>query len=135
MTEIHRVLKCGGLLIFSVPNLAAFHNRLLLLFGKQPSCIHIVGPHIRGYTLKELSSFLTTFDLFRLVRIRGSGIYPLPRFIAKFATTLFKTYSIYFILVLKKVRDAEGYTWMNFIETSLPRNVTNFVNVQGDYHA
>lgn len=34
--EAHRVLKSGGLFIVSIPNLASWINRLLLLFGYQP---------------------------------------------------------------------------------------------------
>jgi SAM-dependent methyltransferase len=36
LKEVHRVLKQGGLLILSTPNLVAWANRLLLLVGKTP---------------------------------------------------------------------------------------------------
>jgi len=36
LEEIHRILKKDGLLILSTPNLAAWYNRILLLFGYQP---------------------------------------------------------------------------------------------------
>ncbi len=43
--EISRVLRPGGVCIVGVPNLASLHNRVLLLFGAQPSSIEMLGPH------------------------------------------------------------------------------------------
>ena len=40
MAEITRVLKPGGILALSTPNLAAWYNRILLLFGKCPINYH-----------------------------------------------------------------------------------------------
>ncbi len=36
LSEINRVMKKGGRLILTTPNLASWFNRILLLFGKQP---------------------------------------------------------------------------------------------------
>jgi ubiquinone/menaquinone biosynthesis C-methylase UbiE len=36
LREAHRILKPGGYFLLSTPNLAAFYNRFLLLFGSQP---------------------------------------------------------------------------------------------------
>lgn len=75
LEEIWRVLKPGGMLILGTPNLAALHNRLLLLVGMQPTAVHIsrvqLGnplrgrgtnnrEHINGFTrlgMKELLEF------------------------------------------------------------------------------
>lgn len=40
VSEIKRVLKPGGFLCLSTPNLAAWYNRILLLFGKCPINYH-----------------------------------------------------------------------------------------------
>ena len=37
MSEIARVLRADGHLLFSVPNLASLHNRVLLALGRQPT--------------------------------------------------------------------------------------------------
>lgn len=36
LQEIHRVLKPNGRILITTPNLASWHNRILLLFGIQP---------------------------------------------------------------------------------------------------
>lgn len=39
--NLHRLLKPSGLLILSTPNLAAWYNRIFLLFGFQPHCTEL----------------------------------------------------------------------------------------------
>ena len=56
MHETTRTLRLGGKFILGVPNLASFHNRLLLLLGKQPSCIQVDSAHIRGFTKNGIAS-------------------------------------------------------------------------------
>lgn len=78
MDEIFRVLKPGGYFIFSVPNLSSFHNRLMLLFGLQPSSIRIFGPHVRGFSYHSFVQYATFSDNFELVKRTGVGFYPFP---------------------------------------------------------
>lgn len=68
LSEIHRILKPGGLLILSTPNLASLTNRLKLLFGGYPHYLEysLTGAgHIHLYTLPVLKSQLRKED-FRL---------------------------------------------------------------------
>ena len=74
--EIVRVLKPGGTLIFSVPNLASFHNRLMLMCGIQPSSIRVFGPHVRGFTLREFINFSIYGEQMSLEKVIGVGFYP-----------------------------------------------------------
>ena len=66
LDEIHRVLRPGGVFIVTVPNLAAWFNRLMLLVGVQPMytqvCERTPGPrtgsHIRVMTTGALKWLL-----------------------------------------------------------------------------
>jgi hypothetical protein len=75
--EALRVLRPGGVLVVSVPNLAALHNRLLLLAGRQPTTLHVGnGNHVRGLVPRSMTAFLTRdFDL-ELLRVSGVGLPP-----------------------------------------------------------
>ena len=88
-SELGRILKPSGHLIVGVPNLAALHNRIALLFGDQPVCMHVVGPHVRGFTKPGLQSFIEAKNLFRVVDFKGSNLYPFPPFIIRVVVSRF----------------------------------------------
>jgi SAM-dependent methyltransferase len=90
LSEAYRVLKPGGHLVISVPNLASLHNRILLAMGRQPTSIRTLGPHVRGYTLGELKHLLEMDGGFVVERTVGVGFYPLP---AKLATPVARLWS------------------------------------------
>lgn len=90
LDEIRRVLRPGGHLMLSTPNLAAWYNRALLLAGVQPvfsevslRSIHgrpgteVVG-HLRLYTARALCSFVAAAG-FTVVRLRGAPFHGVPR--------------------------------------------------------
>ncbi|MBU2544922.1 class I SAM-dependent methyltransferase [Patescibacteria group bacterium] len=80
LDEIHRVLKTNGFLFISMPNLAALHNRILLLFGRQPRCISLsVGSHFRGFTFPAWKKLLSTKE-FQVIKKGGAGLYPISSF-------------------------------------------------------
>ena len=89
--EISRTLKVDGHLIIGVPNLASFHNRLLLLAGRQPTCLQNQSAHVRGYTRPDiLKLFQMVFPGgYELVAFGGSNFYPFPRWIARPLATRF----------------------------------------------
>jgi SAM-dependent methyltransferase len=77
LREVRRVLRPGGVFVVAVPNLAALHNRLLLLAGRQPTTLHIGNvDHIRGFTVRSMTGFLTRDLDFELLRITGVGLAP-----------------------------------------------------------
>jgi SAM-dependent methyltransferase len=76
--EMVRVLRPGGYLILSVPNLASLHNRVMLGLGLQPSSIRVFGPHVRGFAVGEFIRFATAGGALRLDRLHGVGFYPFP---------------------------------------------------------
>ncbi len=90
LDEIRRVLRPGGHLMLSTPNLAAWYNRALLLTGVQPvfsevslRAIHgrpgteVVG-HLRLYTARALRDFVVASG-FEVVRLRGAPFHGVPR--------------------------------------------------------
>ena len=77
LSEIQRVLKPDGICIVGVPNLASWHERIRLLIGKQPNCIRIAGPHIRGFTTEGFHDFLELRQCFKVIDFKGSYFYGL----------------------------------------------------------
>ncbi|GAA2344392.1 class I SAM-dependent methyltransferase [Streptomyces kunmingensis] len=90
LDELRRVLRPGGHLMLSTPNLAAWYNRALLLAGVQPvfsevslRAIHgrpgteVVG-HLRLYTRRALCAFVAAAG-FEIVRVTGAPFHGVPR--------------------------------------------------------
>ena len=83
--QITRVLATGGQLVIGVPNLAALHNRVLLLLGRQPSVIKTASAHVRGFTRQDLRHFLDAAfpGGFALREQGGANFYPFPPALAR----------------------------------------------------
>jgi SAM-dependent methyltransferase len=94
LSEVARVLEPGGLLVLTVPNLAALHNRLLLAAGFQPTTLHIDGgDHVRGFAVRSMTTFLRTRAHFRVLEVRAIGLHPfasarLPRALRNLGHTI-----------------------------------------------
>jgi SAM-dependent methyltransferase len=90
VAEIRRVLRPGGSLLLSTPNLAAWYNRGLLAFGYQPVFSEVslrgiygrpgqvVAGHLRLFTRRALAEFLAASG-FRCVTIAGARYHDVPR--------------------------------------------------------
>lgn len=97
IAEVHRVLTADGLFIVSVPNLSAWHNRILLLSGRQPTTLHIDGDHVRGLALASMLRFCPRVG-FRVLDVVSIGLHPftsalLPRAIRGLGHTVVLTLS------------------------------------------
>lgn len=99
IAESWRVLRPGGLFLLSVPNLAALHNRALLLFGFQPTTLHIGGEHVRGFACRSMTSFLRREGRFRVLEVRGIGLHPFTNAVVPAPV---RTFSHTLLWVLKK---------------------------------
>ena len=77
LREVQRVVRPGGSLVLAVPNLAAVHNRLLLLAGRQPTTLHIAnGDHVRGFAAASMTQVLEHDLGFRVEQLIGVGMAP-----------------------------------------------------------
>jgi hypothetical protein len=78
LREVRRILRTGGIFIVTVPNLAALHNRLLLLAGRQPTTLHVNdGDHVRGVTARSMTRLLERDLGFRVQEVVGVGLAPI----------------------------------------------------------
>jgi ubiquinone/menaquinone biosynthesis C-methylase UbiE len=104
--EASRVLQVGGHLIIGVPNLASLHNRLMLLFGLQPTCLQNASAHVRGYTRHDiLRMFQKVFPGgYRLEGFAGSNFYPFPANLAKPLAQLMPNQAWAIFLLLRKTK-------------------------------
>ncbi len=87
--EAHRVLKPGGSLLLSTPNLAAWYNRALLAIGVQPVFSEVslrsvfgrpgnqVAGHLHMFTRRALVEFLAAYGL-EVVQVRGARYHDVP---------------------------------------------------------
>jgi len=76
--EAVRLLRPGGRFLIGVPNLASLHNRLLLLFGQQPTAQLSLSAHVRSFTRRDLQAFGEAGGFLRMKRYAGSNFYPFP---------------------------------------------------------
>ena len=113
LTEMERVLKTGGYLAIGIPNLAALHNRILLLLGLQPFCSKILGPHVRSFTHNAFLNLLKINSNFRFIATAGSSLYPFPYPIVDFGARLFPGLSAYTFYVIQKIKhDPSKSKWL-----------------------
>ena len=121
LNEMSRVLKGNGYMLIGVPNLGSLHNRLLLLFGKQPTAIDIFHGHWKGFTVPSLRNLLTNRNKLwirstngdvktvefasslKIVGFAGSGFYPLPTYISRYVSKAFPSFSVLMFFLLQKV--------------------------------
>ena len=85
--EAYRVLKLGGTVIISVPNIAYIRNRVELLFGKKPSSLFF--QHIRAWTKESLKQTMRQHG-FQPTLWRGTFPidFPIVSQVARFLSTL-----------------------------------------------
>ena len=119
-----RVLRVGGHMIVGVPNLASYHNRLLLLLGMQPTVIQNHSAHLRGYTRHDL---LRLFEMifpggFELKAFGGSNFYPFPGWLAKPLARIFPNGAWSIFLLLEKKLEYNEEFLMHPIRQQLETN-------------
>ena len=104
ISEAIRVTKNEGYIIFGIPNLAHLINRIYLLFGFQPMCIHLDSSHVRSFTHKNFVKLLNSLESVKLIDCRGALMYPFPLYIAKLISDYFVGLSGYVCYLLHKLQ-------------------------------
>lgn len=112
LQEAQRVLKPGGVLILTTPNVASLGNRIRLLFGRRPGCLDYrkegAPGHIRAFVKKELDELIKEC-YFQIIKSTGKEV-NLPFFNVKtkliglnnWLADVFPTLSSGFVIVAKK---------------------------------
>src|SRR3989304_6535235 len=103
--EIGRVLKLGGRLVLTTPNVASLARRIMLLFGINPFFEASftfpgagVAGHLRYFTPSLLKSFLTSCK-FRVEFLGTDSITLTPNYGRVFLATVFPTFGRSIIVV------------------------------------
>jgi SAM-dependent methyltransferase len=113
--EVSRSLKVGGHFLFGVPNICSFHNRFLLLIGRQPTQHKVCSAHVRPFSKGDTLAFLEACfpGGFQLAEFRGAQFYPFPRTLARLLADVFPTFAftIFFLIRKTKAYQAEFATY------------------------
>jgi SAM-dependent methyltransferase len=131
MSEIARVLRPGGWLAISVPNLGSLHNRVLLALGRQPTSIRTLGPHVRGYTFGEFRRFVTLGGAFRIERAVGVGFYPLPVGLAGPLAALWPGASHTTVVLARKREGGPAAPWLDWFRHEQALGLQTFYEAAG----
>lgn len=123
--QVTRALKVGGHFLFAVPNVASFHNRLLLMAGVHPTQYKMCSPHVRTFSKADTVKFLNACfpDGYELVDFGGSQFFPLPKPLARVASSVFPTMAVSIFFLIRKKR---AYTSEFASYPSLAQFETNF---------
>ncbi|AOL22406.1 Methyltransferase domain-containing protein [Erythrobacter litoralis] len=108
-SEIERVLRPDGAAIIGVPNLGSLHNRLLLLAGQQPAAIHVLGPHVRGFTVPGLRKFFEAAGSLKVERVGGSNFYPFGPKIARLVANMMPRLAVSSFYLLRRTNSPRRF--------------------------
>ncbi len=116
LSEVARVLKPGGSMVLGVPNLASFHNRIVLMAGKQPTCIDTAGMHVRGFTYPGLASVVEFKHVFQIKDCQGRVFFPFPRRVGLIMSHLCPKASSSLFLLCERSGDPKAFQYIESIQ-------------------
>jgi len=108
--EVSRSLKVGGTFIFGVPNICSLHNRLLMLFGVQPTQHKLCSAHVRPFSRADTLKFLEECfpGGYVLGAFAGAQFYPFPPVLARLLARMFPTLAFSIFFMIRKQRSYAG---------------------------
>ena len=122
--QVFKKLAVGGYFVMGVPNLLAFHNRLLPIFGIHPTCIKMLSAHIRGYSIRDTRKFYEAIGnrFLSIEAVYGSQFYPLPTRLSRVLSGAFPGLSTSIFFKIKKKskyrNEFQEWTWDHALETN-----------------
>lgn len=102
--DLIRTTKNQGYIAVGIPNLAHLINRIYLLFGIQPMCIHLDSSHVRSFTHRSFVNMISSLEKVKFIDCKGSLMYPFPLIVGKFLARHFIGLSGYICYLLRKVK-------------------------------
>jgi len=105
--EVSRSLKTGGCFLFGVPNICSLHNRILLLFGRQPTQHKLCSAHVRPFSKGDTLAFLNACfpGGYALEKFRGAQFYPFPARLSRLLANALPTFAFTIFFLIRKVAE------------------------------
>ena len=102
--EVTRVLRVGGHFLIGVPNVCAFHNRMLMLLGRHPTQYKSYSAHVRPFSKRDTVRFMEVCwsGGYELERFAGSQFYPLPASLSRIACALAPAAAVTIFFLFRK---------------------------------
>jgi SAM-dependent methyltransferase len=127
--EIFRTLKVGGHMYLGVPNTLAWHNRILALLGRHPTCVQSASAHVRAFSKRDTVNFYNQIipNSCLITAFRGAQFYPFPKKIARPLANGFPSLAVTIFFLIKKTRAYEN-EFIDWVDTQ--RLETNFFTGQ-----
>lgn len=131
MHEVSRVLTVGGHAIIGVPNVASFHNRLMLMLGYHPTQSKSYSAHVRSFSYHDTKKLIDIggAGALSVKSFGGAQFYPFPKMISRMTSRCFPqlAFSIFFL-----VRKDDAYKG-SFFEYGRSLTASVFCQQQIDY--
>lgn len=131
VSELTRVCKVGGYLMIGYPNLGSLHNRVALLFGRQPPAIHVFGPHVRGFTNAGVIDFLQAGNVLRVDRVLGGNFYPFPPSVSRPLARWLPGLAVSSFLAAQKISNA---SFLDVLDSPRSSELVDTPYFRGDLH-
>lgn len=108
--QVFRSLKVGGHFMIGVPNIASFHNRVLMLFGEQPTQHKLCSAHVRPFSKRDTLKFLEACfpGGTSLIAFSGAQFYPFPGMLSRPFARAFPTLAFSIFFLIRKTGLYEG---------------------------
>lgn len=123
--EIFRTLKVGGHMYLGVPNTLAWHNRVLAVLGRHPTCVQSMSAHVRAFSKRDTIKFYQQIIPLShsISAFRGAQFYPFPKAVARPLANSVPSFAVTIFFLIKKIQPYNN-EFINWVSTQ--KLETNF---------